>query len=235
MVHTYSYSICESEFKNSRSLYSHKYKYHPKALKSAINQEVKRKKEYQLEHDSISNDSYPSSTNLQTDNYSQNLLDLHYNKSLPKFTKRLPKLFRIVGNIRDDVKELKKAVSDNQRYNISSVNGDNIKVLEEVNDIKKQNFPLNSEMAGSGNKDENRINELTDDVDHLFLKMMKLEGANKKKGYGIESMEKAFDNTLEMIELFRKNMFRYSDPAFAVLTKMCTSFENVHISAFLFF
>ena len=91
------------------------------------------------------------------------------NKSLTNYTKRLPKLVRIVGDILEDVKELKEAVRDNR----SSV--------EEVKGMEKQNFDLNSDMIGHGKKDENRLNEIGDDIDRLFLLVTELEGSKIRK------------------------------------------------------
>ena len=64
-------------------------------------------------------------------------------------------------------------------------------------------------MEGSGKEYKNKINELSDDIDDLFLKIMELEDYLEKKAGGIENMENAFDNTLQMIQLFNNNM--YSD------------------------
>ena len=65
-------------------------------------------------------------------------------------------------------------------------------------------------MIGFGKKEKNRLKELRDDIDRLFLLVTELEGSKIREmnDYGIESMEKAFDNTLEMIELFQNNMYR---------------------------
>ena len=65
-------------------------------------------------------------------------------------------------------------------------------------------------MIGRGNKENNRLNELSDDIDRLFLMMMEFEGdkIREMNNYSIENMEKAFDNTLEMIDLFQNNMYR---------------------------
>ena len=210
-----------SEFKNARSLYSHKYKYHPKSLKSTTNGELNRKKEYGHGQNRMPNNSYSTSTNSKIDNNSHKNMK-QYNKPLPKFTRRLPKLFRIVGDILDDVKELKEAVSDIRINSISPVSSRSLSPagsmeelkdtgsMEELKDTGKQNFSLNSEMIGFGKKDENRLKELGDDIDRLFLLVTELEGSKIREmnDYGIESMEKAFDNTLEMIELFQNNMYR---------------------------
>ena len=221
MIRTFTCSICDSEFKNSRSLYSHKYKYHPKSLGSTTNQEVKRKKEYKHGHEGILNNSQSTSIKSQQDNDSRKNIVKHYKKSLPKFTRRLPKLFRIVGDILEDVKELKEAVSDNIMHSISPISNLSISPVssishfpvsgvEEIKDTEKQNSSLNDEMIGHGNKENNKLNELSDDIDRLFLMMMELEGdkIREMNDYNIESMEKAFDNTLEMIELFQNNMYR---------------------------
>ena len=86
----------------------------------------------------------------------------------------------------------------------SSISPFQVSGEEEIKDIEKQNSSLNNEMIGHGNKENNRLNELSDDIDRLFLMMMELEGDKIKKmnNYSIQSMEKAFDNTLEMIDLF---------------------------------
>ena len=125
MIRTFTCSICDSEFKNSRSLYSHKYKYHPKSLRPSTNQEVKRNKEDEHGH----ND-YDARKNIVK----------HYNKSLSKYTKRLPKLFRIVGDILDDVKELKEAASDNIIHSISPLSSLSISPASSINP-----FPVSGE------------------------------------------------------------------------------------------
>ena len=206
MTHTFTCSICDSEFKNSRSLYSHKYKYHPKSLRPSTNQEVKRNKEDEHKHNDY--------------NARKNIVK-HYNKSLSKYTKRLPKLFRIVVYILENLRELKKDVSDNIMQSISptsnlsissasSISPFQVSGEEEIKDIEKQNSSLNNEMIGHGNKENNRLNELSDDIDRLFLMMMDFEGdkIREMNNYSIENMEKAFDNTLEMIDLFQNNMYR---------------------------
>ena len=161
---------------------------------------------------------------------SQKEIDIHDNTSLTKYIERLPKLVKITGHILDDIKDLQKAVSEKHRQNTPSVNrlmsmrkyidrlpklfritGD---VLNDVKDLEKDVNELHedsshSEMLGSGTEDQNQIEDLSDDVDRLFLKMLDLEKTNKNKDNGIEYMEKAFDNTLQMIELFKNNM--YSD------------------------
>ena len=96
-------------------------------------------------------------------------------------------------------------ISPLSSLSISPVSGE-----EEVKDIEKQNSSLNGEMIGRGNKENNRLNELSDDIDRLFLMMMEFEGdkIREMNNYSIENMEKAFDNTLEMIDLFQNNMYR---------------------------
>ena len=189
-------SICNKTYANRYSLAAHKRRYHKGKGKNAIN----IKKRY-LNNELLSDESETENERYIKRTKSDNSMlndSSSINKSLTNYTKRLPKLVRIVGDILEDVKELKEAVSDNR----SSV--------EEVKDMEKQNFDLNSDMIGHGKKDENRLNEIGDDIDHLFLLVTELEGSKIRKmsDYGIESMEKAFDNTLEMIELFQKNMYR---------------------------
>ena len=189
-------SICNKTYANRYSLAAHKRRYHKGKGKNAIN--IKKRylnNELLSDESEIENERYIKKT--KSDNSMLND-STSINKSLSNYTKRLPKLVRIVGDILEDVKELKKAVSDNK----SSV--------EEVKDMEKQNFDLDSDMIGHGKKDENRLNEIGNDIDRLFLLVTELEGSKIREmsDYGIESMEKAFDNTLEMIELFQKNMYR---------------------------
>ena len=116
---------------------------------------------------------------------------------------------------------MKEAVSDNIINSISPLSSLSISPVssvsplpvsgeEEIKDIEKQNSSLNGEMIGRGNKENNRLNELSDDIDRLFLMMMEFEGdkIREMNNYSIENMEKAFDNTLEMIDLFQNNMYR---------------------------
>ena len=108
---------------------------------------------------------------------------------------------------------MKEAVNDNGILSVSPVSSichSPVSSVEEVKDMGKQNFSLNSDMVGRGKKYENRLNELSDDIDRLFLLVTELEGTKIRdmNDYGIQSMEKAFDNTLEMIELFQSSMHR---------------------------
>ena len=46
MSNLYSCIICDSKFKNSRSLYAHKYKYHPQASTSTADSDRELKNKY---------------------------------------------------------------------------------------------------------------------------------------------------------------------------------------------
>ena len=209
MTHIYTCSICDSEFKNSRSLYSHNYKYHPNTSKSTTGREL-----------------YSNKTNSEAGESSLYEFDFHKNKAmLIKYIERLPKLARITGDVLDDVKDLKKAVREKQKQNDTSDNRvmsmmlyierlpkllHDVKDLEkEMSEIQNRDLPQDSEMLGSGVEDRNKIEELSDDIDILFIKMLDFEDNNKKKAERIEYMEKAIDNTLQMIDLFKNRM--YSD------------------------
>lgn len=216
-------SICNKTYANGYSLAAHRRRYHKGKDKTGINIRKKRYLSDDLlsKESNVNNERHVKRTKSDTSTNKQKLLHLNYNKSLLKYTKRLPKLFRIVGDILDDVKELKQAASDNIINSISPLSSLSISPVssvsllpvsdeEEIKDIEKQNSSLNGEMIGLGNKENNRLNELSDDIDRLFLMMMELEGDKIKEmnNYSIESMEKAFDNTLEMIDLFQNNMYR---------------------------
>ena len=105
--------------------------------------------------------------------------------SMMKYIERLPKLFRITGNVVNDVKDLELELNE-QKYS--------------------ENSP-HSQMEGSGEEIKNEINELSNDIDNIFLKFMDIEKYLEKKTCGIEYMEKAFDNTLQMIQLFKNDMY----------------------------
>ena len=113
-------TICNSEFKNSRSLYSHKYKYHPRTLSSTTDSEEEQKMNYDI-NDRESNNQNESNfgTLSKQGNFSQNETKVNKNKSLKPYIKRLPKLFRITGDVLDDIKYLKKAVRIKPNENIS--------------------------------------------------------------------------------------------------------------------
>ena len=102
-----------------------------------------------------------------------------------KYIERLPKLFRITGSVMNDVKDLQKDVSM----------------------LQTQDFSSSSQMAGSGQENSKKIIELTDDVDDLFLNINELESLIQKKSGGIEYLEKVFDNTLQISELFKNKMY----------------------------
>ena len=104
-----------------------------------------------------------------------------------KYIERLPKLFKITGDVLNDVKDLE----------------------EDVSEIQSENNASHSEMSGSGKENKNKINELSDDIDRLFIKIAELEGTIEKYPSDTEYMEKVIDNTLQIIELFKNNM--YSD------------------------
>ena len=233
MSKIFACTICNSEFKNSRSLYAHKYKYHPKASTSTADSEEIQNMKYEINDNASSTQNEPYfKTVSQLEDFSQNKIKVNKNKSLRPYIKRLPKLFKITGVVLNDIKYLKKAVSMRQKQNISSVNriiskmkyierlpklfkitGDilnDVKDLEEdVSEIQSENNASHSEMSGSGKENKNKINELSDDIDRLFIKIAELEGTIEKYPTDTEYIEKVIDNTLQIIELFKNNM--YSD------------------------
>ena len=98
MSKLYTCSICDSEFKNSHSLSSHRHKYHSKGSKIKTGRDFEQKTPYKIDG-----------------RFSKS------NNSLSKYSRRLPKLFRIVGDILEDVKDLKEAVNDNGILCVSPV------------------------------------------------------------------------------------------------------------------
>ena len=83
-----------------------------------------------------------------------------------------------------------------------------VKDLElELNEQKYSENSPHSQMEGSGEEIKNKINELSNDIDNIFLKFMDIEKYLEKKTCGIEYMEKVFDNTLQMIQLFKNDMY----------------------------
>lgn len=146
------------------------------------------------------------------------------------YIKRLPKLVKITVDVLKDIKYLKKAVNVKQSQNIPAINKviSNIKYIEklpkltkitgnilndvkrleeEVNEMQSTNIASNSKMLGNGQVDINRINEISDDIDDLYLNINELDGFLKKKSGGIDYLEKVFDNTLQIIELFKNKMY----------------------------
>ena len=232
MSKLYSCIICDSKFKNSRSLYAHKYKYHPQASTSTADSDRELKNKYGIgDNESIiANEDYQNKLNSLTDDSSQNEININENKSLSPYTERLPKLFMIIGDVLKDIKYLKKVINVNQSRNISSINNviSMMKYIERlpklfritgnvVNDVKDLEMELKTkqdpdnslypQMEGSGKEYKNKISELSDDIDDIFLKFMELDKYLEKKAGGIEYMEKAFDNTLQMIHLFKNEMY----------------------------
>jgi len=101
MTKIYTCSVCDSEFKNSHSLSSHKYKFHPNTSKSTTDKEVKQKMEYVMSDDGQFKDSiiqselYSNKTNSEAGESSLYEFDFHKDKAmLIKYIERLPKLVR---------------------------------------------------------------------------------------------------------------------------------------------
>ena len=109
MSKLYSCIICDSKFKNSRSLYSHKYKYHPQAWRSTADSDRELKNKFGIgDNESIIvNEDYQNKSNSLTDDSSQNEININENKSLSPYTDRLHKLFMIIGDVLKDIKYLK--------------------------------------------------------------------------------------------------------------------------------
>ena len=211
MTKIYTCLICSSEFKNSQSLHSHKSKYHPNRSKTG-NSNLKQDMGKDINDSSNKNVSHSRS------------------KSIKPYIQRLPTLFRITTDLLDDIKYLKTAASVTQKQHIPSDKKlDNMmkyierlpklfritgSVMNDVKDLQKdvsmlqtQDFSSSSQMAGSGQGNSKKIIELTDDVDDLFLNINELESLIQKKSGGIEYLEKVFDNTLQISELFKNKMY----------------------------
>ena len=98
MSKLYDCTICGSEFKNSRSLYTHTYKYHPKATKSKNYIDIKQKH-------GLNDSSNETESNLKTDSKQSSSSP---NRSMEPYIKRLPKLVKITVDVLKDIKYLKK-------------------------------------------------------------------------------------------------------------------------------
>ena len=84
MSKLYDCKTCGSEFKNSRSLYAHKYKYHPKETKSTADSNRELKMKYGIDDDEyiIKNEDYQDKSNSIADEPSQKEINIKDNKSL---------------------------------------------------------------------------------------------------------------------------------------------------------
>ena len=231
-------SICDKTYTDKYSLRAHISRYHKnkhnsKVSNTTIDDNNAQNMEYRLDNNLfknsvIQNESY-SKDSAYKDDSSQNEIIFQNNKLLP-YIERLPKLFRITTDLLNDIKYLKKVVK--QKQNIPSFNRiiskmkyierlpklfkitgnvlNDVKDLEkDVNEIQSENIASNVKMSGSGIENKNKINELNNDINHLFIKIMELEDSVENKSIGFEYLEKIFDNTLLIVELFRNNM--YSD------------------------
>ena len=205
----YTCLICSSDFKNSRSLHSHKYKYHPKATTSTDNSDRELKMEYRMDDNGYNNENEFNHKSIgQADESSENEIDINDDKSLSPYIERLPKLFMITGDVLKDIKYLKKAVNIKHRQNNPSLNRvmsmhkyikrlpklfritgnvmNDVKDLEkDLDEIQSSDNSTQLQKEGSGIVDRNKINELSDDIDNLFFKFMEVEDYLEKKASAI--------------------------------------------------
>ena len=130
-------SICNKTYANRYSLAAHRRRYHKGKDKTDINIRKKRYLSDDLlsKESNVNNERHVKRTKSDTSTNTQKLLHLNYNKSLLKYTKKLPKLFRLVGDILDDVKELKEAASDNIIHGISPLSSLSISPVSSVSPL----------------------------------------------------------------------------------------------------
>ena len=209
-------SICNKTYIDKYSLSAHKSRYHKNKRNSNTLDTMfddTQKMEY-------------SKGNTSKDYGSQN--EINFQSKLSPYIERLPKLFRITTNLLDDVKYLKRVVKQKQDitsskrivsklkyidrlpklFKITLNNRNKIENVEEdMIDVQDKDNNHISKIPRNDKDIKSKINNLTDDLDYIFLKIMDLEDSIKNKTSGVEYVENIFDNTLQIIELFDNKMY----------------------------